>query len=361
MSKSRITYVYKKKHIHPRKEDSSCPKISSSVENIDLGRKVSNKSLVSPYVSSPSLNFATVDEIHRTRKHKSLKMISKIIPDIEKKNIKMSKSRQMDQVFLSDSRAAETFKKDSISKKVKDLVRTFKDSSDLPNKREIYEKIFIEVISYNKDLEPILVLLLKYYSNSIKNQRADLKNYLEKYESLQKQKEEVLFENNNLYFLNNQLQEQVDQLKKKLVSISDKLIKISKIEFSDKDFNEENWKKMLQANNMYEEALVNLRDKVKYYKNKAKKMVKLLTALENKGFPVQDVYVNEVNKKKSLPRYQGNSEPEDDTDNENIVSGKAILKLQPKSIPKLNMEQVPLPSFSSIEEDTSKSEPSSFE
>ena len=273
----------------------------------------------------------------------------------------MFKSRLIDQAFLSDSRAGEALKKDLISKKVKDLVRAFKDSSDLPNKREIYEKIFVEVISLNKELEPILILLLNYFSNLIRNQRADLRNYVEKYENLQKQKEEVLFENKNLYFLNNKLQEQVEKLKKKLVSISDKLIKINTVESSDKDLNEENWKKMLQANNMYEEALVNLRDKVKYYKNKTKKMVKLLTALENKGYPVQDVYANEINKKKSLPRYQGNSEPEDDTDNENIVSGKTAFKLQPEFIPKLNMEQVPLPSFSSLDEDTSKSEVSSLD
>ena len=361
MNKSRnMTHIYKRKTINPRQQDTSCPKISASIENFDLARKALNKSLISPYASSSSLSFATIEGIHKARKHKSLKMIAKIIPDIDKTPIQMSKKRQTDKAFLSDSRVGDTYKKDSLSNKVKELVRTFKENSDLPNKREIYDKIFIEVITYNKEFEPILILLRKYYNSLIKNQRADLEHYVLKYEDLKKQKEEIIFESNNLSFLNNELQEQVENLKQKLTNISDKFIKISTIEFSAKDLNEENWKKMLQANNMYEEALVNLRDKVKYYKNKAKKMVRLLTALENKGFPVQDIYVNEVNKKKSLPRYQGNSEPDDDTENENIVSGKTKLKPLPGFIPKLDVGQLPMPSFSSEDEDTSKSQVSSF-
>ena len=42
-------------------------------------------------------------------------MIAKIIPDIDKTPIQMSKKRQTDKAFLSDSRVGDTYKKDESS------------------------------------------------------------------------------------------------------------------------------------------------------------------------------------------------------------------------------------------------------
>jgi hypothetical protein len=353
-----LTQVFKRKNFKPRQLESSYVKNSSSIENLSINRKGLSKNNISPYASKSSLSFTQIEGVHKANKHRSLKMITKMIPDIEK--IGVSKKRIKESTFLSDSRVQKSSTKDSYSSKVKDLVRAFKESANLPNKREINDRIFSEVIAYNKEFEPILTLLRKYFNSLIKNQQADLEHYVIKYEDLKKHREELLIDNNNLEILSKEMKDQLEELKKKLTNISDKFIKISNIEFSVKDFNECNFKKLLQANNMYEEALANLREKVRYYKHKAKKMVRLLTVLENKGFPVQDIYIKEVNKKKILPKYEGNSEFEDDTENENIVSAKVETFEVPSFVPKLDIAMVPQPSFSSDDEDSSKSEESTF-
>ena len=73
MNKSRNAYICKRKNLNTRKDETPYPKVSLSIQSFELSKKVSNKSLTSPYASSPPLNFTTAEEIHRPHMHKSLK------------------------------------------------------------------------------------------------------------------------------------------------------------------------------------------------------------------------------------------------------------------------------------------------
>ena len=106
---------------------------------------------------------------------------------------------------------------------------------------------------------------------------------------------------------------------------------------------------MLLENQNYSEAYGKLKEEIKNYRYKEKKLLKLIVALKQKGYPVEEIYEAEVEKKKPkpLPHYSGSEELESNSEAENLVSGRPPGKEKPKIIPNLNFQELNPESVSS--------------
>lgn len=329
--------------------DSSNP--ISRNESLNHSKNCLTKTIISPYASSSVLSYTTLETSSKITKNKSLKLISRLAPDY----INSTQSLKKKLNFLLDVRSPFPSSKQEILKfKIRNFVDEFQELLCSKEKEsERCDKIFLEIIKLDTTFEPILKLIRLYYNKILKNQKIEIENFSDELKNSNKQINELTQKINHLSAENAYLSKNFEDIKAKFIIVTEKLVKVTKIDYAEIKFDFENWKKLLHSNKLFEETLINLNQKNKYYKSKAKKLIRLLTMLENKGYPVEEIYANEINKKKILPRYEGEDGSLDDTDHENLITGKVVKSVFNELIPILNLEMLPFPSFSSEELDSS--------
>lgn len=87
-----------------------------------------------------------------------------------------------------------------------------------------------------------------------------------------------------------------------------------------------------------------MRNELKNFAYKEKKLLKLILALKKRGFPVEEIYEKEVQTKEKKRKYDysysQSDECPDDTENEQLISGRAKEPIKPKIIPSLNIKEM---------------------
>ncbi|OMJ72707.1 hypothetical protein SteCoe_28772 [Stentor coeruleus] len=260
--------------------------------------------------------------------------------------------------FLSSEEHSRIETKEISQNRVELLMKKLENTMGINNKFEICQTVFAEILDIDKECfeaeyRNLLQIIKKEYDKIVRYQRNELENQINDIRELENMKGDLSNELEKLIEQNKDLSLRYSELNGKYNEVSDKFLKIASIELDTLDKTDENWVVLLQKSRIYEEAVYNLKKDIKYYKSKTKKMMKLLVAFEKKGYPIEEIYINEVKNKKSLPKYDGSDSIPDDTDNENIVSGKSIKAIRPSKVPELNFSLLKPNSFTS-ESDSSQ-------
>ena len=99
-----------------------------------------------------------------------------------------------------------------------------------------------------------------------------------------------------------------------------------------------------------------MRKDIKHLSRKEKKLVKLIVALKNRGYPVEDVYQEDVHREKKKKILACDESVVDDSENEDLVSGRPKEVAKPAIIPSLNLEEIEVSPESSVSSYSSESE-----
>lgn len=219
---------------------------------------------------------------------------------------------------------------------------------NLEKKFEIYRDVFDEVIKKDIVFAAVLqrikdaydsVIIRKTSSKTLKDLNQKLKEI--SYElncqqdinrSREKELEKQIKENVEMSKRLNRSEEICTEIQKKLCYITN--FNISEVPKEDNK-----WKALLLENKTYVEALGKLKDDIKSYKYKEKRLLQLILALKQRGYPVEEVFETDVEskKEKSLPNYSGSEVMESCSETENIVSGRPANKDKPSCVPGLNL------------------------
>ena len=232
---------------------------------------------------------------------------------------------------------------------------------------EIYQQAFDEVITKDKIFSSILSKIKGFYEHRISKSKGRNKDkeYKEKIKEINRSLNAQIDINKSnerklekIVRENIELSKSLDRSEEICTEMQKKLVMITNYNVSEVPKDEIKWKALLLENKSYVEGYELLKDDIKNYKYKEKKLLQLILALKQRGYPVEEVYESEVDQKrhKPLPNYSGSDEIESNSEAENLVSGRAPTKEKPNFIPSLNLLEVEPESISSSSFD---SEPSS--
>ena len=313
------------------KQNQSYKKTSSLEPIIDLRKLKSRKHAFdsSPYSNQhiKMQSFEKATEIFKVQsKGHSQAKLSKI-------NRNSSKNLNSLSSLISDERAP---KLDSL-KTCKKLQKKLEDLFESIEYIDLYFDILDELISYDKEIGKVLTVFKTKLKNLFKNLKFENDKISKNLKEANNLNNCLEAENKQKTMENLQLQASLDKIHDKYTDVSDKLIKLSKIEVSPREVNPELIKKLKQENIIYQDLIFKLKDELKFFKAKSKKFCKLLNVLEEKGIPVEEIYLTELKKEKSMPRYLGESEVESCTDNENIISMRLLTYKKPELVPSIDV------------------------
>ena len=204
------------------------------------------------------------------------------------------------------------------------------------------EKIKIGMIDNSREL----VDKLKEEINAMKEKNAknkeDKKYMIKKIEKLAKE--------------NAELSRSLDDRESRYVDLQDKLMKLSKIDMEDMPKDDNSWKYLVSENQHLIKVCEEMRKDIKHLSRKEKKLVKLIVALKNRGYPVEDVYQEDVHREKKKKILACDESVVDDSENEDLVSGRPKEVAKPAIIPSLNLEEIEVSPESSVSSYSSESE-----
>lgn len=328
---------------------------NTAIEHLENPQKLLSRStaiLPSPYAVK-QVRFSKYSEKLKIPSHcllpkKSVKLFKtkeKTFNTDSKKNLISSFS------FLSSEEHSRIETKEISQNRVELLMKKLENTMGINNKFEVCQTVFAEILDIDKECfeagyRDLLGIIKKEYDKIVMYQRNENENQISDIREQEDMKGILSNELEKLVEQNKDLSLRYGELYGKYNEVSDKFLKITSIEVGF-DKTDENWVVLLQKNRIYEETLYNLKKDLKYYKNKTRKMMKLLVVFEKKGYPIEEIYNNEVKHKKCLPKYDGSDSIPDDTDNENLVSGKSTEAKKPSKVPVLNISLVEPNSFTS--------------
>mmetsp|Transcript_32746 Transcript_32746/g.32451 ORF Transcript_32746/g.32451 Transcript_32746/m.32451 type:complete len:109 (-) Transcript_32746:8-334(-) len=90
-----------------------------------------------------------------------------------------------------------------------------------------------------------------------------------------------------------------------------------------------------------------MKAELKSFRSKEKKLLKLIMAMKKRGYPVEEVYEKDVVKRRKIEKQSDQEKPENESEEELIVSGPLKPVPKPDFIPNLKLENVQPESFSS--------------
>lgn len=243
-----------------------------------------------------------------------------------------------------------------LSQKLREL--SHNDRLKTAGRLTVYKEIFQDIINKDTIYGTLLTRIQSAYDEALSDRNSGLHNptdLLAKVDDLtkkltscneskravEKKLEKVLKENQVLNV-------KLDEKESKCEDLHNKLYKISQTELAGVEINEENWKFIVAENKGYADLCQRMKADLKNYKYKEKKLLKLVLALKKRGYPVEDVYDQDVQrKKKEMPRYEGTDLPEDNSENEQLVSGRPKDVKRPQIIPVLKLEEIQQETISS--------------
>ena len=82
-----------------------------------------------------------------------------------------------------------------------------------------------------------------------------------------------------------------------------------------------------------------MKEDLKTYRKKEKKLLKLILAMKNRGYPVEEIYNKEI--------FGIDPQIEENSESDRIVSGRTPEVIKPEKVPALKMEKVEPETFTS--------------
>jgi hypothetical protein len=177
------------------------------------------------------------------------------------------------------------------------------DSIKLP----IYKQAFEEIVNLDLSCSSVLNTIKSFYDKLVEALMID--SYRNKYEQAEKELQAAhlkLHENSKeiKYLMRKvekfikeaaDLSRELEYKENKYVELKNHVCSIAKASLASIPQDEIGWKMLVTENKSYEQLVNNLEEELRSYKAKQKKLVKLLLALKRRGYPIEEVYEQDVN------------------------------------------------------------------
>jgi hypothetical protein len=207
----------------------------------------------------------------------------------------------------------------------------------------VFQDIFEEVIEKDLNFTAVLMEVKEGYEDYIKKiqDSQKIRSLEDQVKDLQSQifnlnEESRSFERNldRISKENLQLSKDLDRSEEICTELQRKLCKITLFELSNCPKDDLTWKSLVSENQTLYQNFLKQGEELSSFQYKEKKLFQLITALKQRGFPVEEVYQSEIVKKKhSTPSSPSSSSSE----NENLLSSRPLIPRKPSIIPLLSL------------------------
>ena len=242
----------------------------------------------------------------------------------------------------NDPRTSQITEAYALEQKFNQKLKNLPGTISLEEEINVYNQIFEEIIRKNKVYGPLLGKIKTVYEEKLK---AYTQQKIEKYKkqteelkqqvgNLQKDIQSSIKKLKNLSTENAELSRKLEAREEQLSYFQKKILKVSSLTGTEYPTDEYSWKLLIAENNSYVELFRNMKKELNYYKQNEKKILTVLTTLENKGYPIEEAF--EANLKPA----SGTETNGDETDFEPLVSGPLIAAQRPQNIPELELNKL---------------------
>ncbi|OMJ93716.1 hypothetical protein SteCoe_3282 [Stentor coeruleus] len=227
----------------------------------------------------------------------------------------------------------------------KRLLKDLKTIRNPDDEFDMYQKFFTEVIKADKKYGRILAKIkagydlkilssensivtklkneIKEFQNQLSKEHKDRQLYVKKLEKLAKE--------------NVELSRLLDDAEIKYNTLVGRIKDITQYDVGKLPKDEMTWKALNYENQSLVKINKELQVDLKTISTKEKKLVGLLVEMKKQGYPVEQIYEKQISKSK---RDISPGSYVEDTDNEDLVSGRAKEVAKPAIIPKLNLGDI---------------------
>lgn len=222
---------------------------------------------------------------------------------------------------------------------------------------EVFKLFFSKVIEKDSTYSSILRRIKREYdemiiSNSVNTTVNVIDKYIDEISEIknqysQERKEKLSYKirYEKLLQENQELSIKLSESEKKLNKLENQLACLKSIKIDHLPKDELTWQYILSENQSYCDLFSKLEKRLKSEFRREKKLVDLICALKERGYPVEEVYHDELKKKrkprKSFDEVNITSEDEQcDTETEPIAIGPPKVLLRPSQVPPLNLKRL---------------------
>lgn len=274
------------------------------------------------------------------------------------KNNSLSKSFHEAKELLTEK--SSDYQKDAnlIEVKLNEKLKNFKGKKEAWN---VYKEIFVDVIKKDKSFSGILERIFEFYEEflkelmdlrkiegleeKIRSLEVNLKSQMEINRGYERKYEKLAKENYDIAKELDRSEEVCTEIQKRLCNIAE-----FDVDFVPKD--EVRWKALVMENKKYSDVFKAQAQELKSMKYKEKKLLQLIMAIKQRGYPVEEIYKEFIIREKKS-KYESISSVSSNSDAEYLISDRDNQWTKPENIPSLNMLLVEPESFSSASDSPS--------
>lgn len=214
----------------------------------------------------------------------------------------------------------------------------------------VYAEVFQEAIQLDRHFGPLLGKIKAAYENQIAGQVEVDKLAVEVKElerALLQEKEEKTMALKKLerFSLENlELSRCLDDKEGECVKLQEELYQISQVDTKQMPKDDQPWQFLLSENHSYNELFLRMERDLSNFQSREKKLLQLLVAMKRRGYPVDEVYEEDVQRPKAKKTPIALELPIDgaeDSEAEAIIEGPPRNMLKPESVPVLRLADVP--------------------
>lgn len=204
-------------------------------------------------------------------------------------------------------------------KKLKTKLCSIDTSDQLPEKHKKHNEVLEKIIEKDALYGPLLSRIKHFYDELHKHYTDEIARLIAVVDSQVSEKQSYLRMVERVSKENSDLGKEVQRLEALCIDMQSMLNEIKNIDINNMQ-NPDNWKSLVYENNHYSVLCKNLKLDLKDYQYKEEKLIKLIEAIKNRGYPVDEIYEEDVRTK-------------DDTESEfskslNLSSYKKIPSLE---------------------------------
>jgi hypothetical protein len=247
-----------------------------------------------------------------------------------------------------------------IEDRISESLKRMKDKQMVSARFEVFRTAFDEIIEQDENFGWLLRKVKEAYEQRIRTECGDVNkdSVVKLKEELRELREKMLTAKDEKKLLvkkieklakeNGELSRHLDDRESRYVDLQDKMMKLTKVDLDEVPKDDNSWKYIVSENQHLLKICEEMRKDIKHLSRKEKKLVKLVVALKNRGFPVEDVYQEDVHKVRIKKPLTCDEPVIDDSENEDLISGRPQPVSKPTFIPSLKLDVLePTPDSSS--------------
>lgn len=212
----------------------------------------------------------------------------------------------------------------------------------------VYAEVFQEAIQLDKSFGPLLSKIKSAYEEQISGQTeveklsSEVKELERTFTQEREERQFALKKLEKFSVENLELSRCLDERENECLKLQEKLYQISQVDTQKMPAEEQAWQFLLSENHSYQELFYRMERDLTNFQNREKKLLRLLVAMKRRGYPVDNVYEEDVQRpkvKKQPAALELPSEVED-SEAETLIEGPAKRMQKPEAVPALRLSEV---------------------